>query len=287
MNDSPNTSPVGSSTQLVYLDKCAVCGKPASKKCGGCSLAFYCTAEHQRQHWNEHKENCKPYEVVPLLDTDREDPGGEQQGKGPLCLVALKPIPADTFIISEYPLLSFEKRVEELGLEKILEISGAYPVKCLGCQQNWMGLGGIVEKELGEEGTTWRCQLCGVPICSKRCSLERHQNHCKLLQKLKKKEIRTKDQILQIVEDIQVMQVLEREKAKGTPVNLKRASLSVWSPLLKQVKGIAGPDNLENNYPLSLASTEGSPEGVEVVRLLVNLLQHFSLPMERKIYKRY
>jgi hypothetical protein len=29
-------------------------------KCGRCQLIYYCSVEHQRQHWNSHKIQCSP-----------------------------------------------------------------------------------------------------------------------------------------------------------------------------------------------------------------------------------
>jgi len=41
---------------------CAECGVPATKRCGNCRkygvCVFYCSAEHQKRHWKEHKKSC-------------------------------------------------------------------------------------------------------------------------------------------------------------------------------------------------------------------------------------
>ena len=37
---------------------CPVCGKPGTKVCAGCSKVAYCSKEHQREHWKEHKLVC-------------------------------------------------------------------------------------------------------------------------------------------------------------------------------------------------------------------------------------
>ncbi|KAG2491432.1 hypothetical protein HYH03_010218 [Edaphochlamys debaryana] len=40
---------------------CAQCGaEGATKKCGGCSTAFYCNRECQVAHWGQHKGVCRP-----------------------------------------------------------------------------------------------------------------------------------------------------------------------------------------------------------------------------------
>ncbi len=49
--------------RLARLTRCAVCGKafPAPKSCGRCKDVGYCSKEHQRQHWPEHKATCKAF----------------------------------------------------------------------------------------------------------------------------------------------------------------------------------------------------------------------------------
>lgn len=37
---------------------CLVCNKPTLNKCGGCQEVFYCSFEHQKQHWTIHKSAC-------------------------------------------------------------------------------------------------------------------------------------------------------------------------------------------------------------------------------------
>lgn len=39
--------------------ECAFCGASASKKCARCKAVWYCTADHQRSGWKEHKLVCK------------------------------------------------------------------------------------------------------------------------------------------------------------------------------------------------------------------------------------
>lgn len=40
-------------------NNCAVCGVECSKLCAACRLTVYCTADHQRQHWPQHKSFCQ------------------------------------------------------------------------------------------------------------------------------------------------------------------------------------------------------------------------------------
>ena len=37
---------------------CPLCGKAGLKVCSGCSRVGYCSKEHQREHWPEHKRVC-------------------------------------------------------------------------------------------------------------------------------------------------------------------------------------------------------------------------------------
>ena len=43
------------------LWKCAKCGvnDKNNKKCTGCYYVFYCSLDCQREHWDEHKVECK------------------------------------------------------------------------------------------------------------------------------------------------------------------------------------------------------------------------------------
>ena len=38
---------------------CALCGKPAYGRCGGCGGPAYCDAACQKTHWKAHKAECK------------------------------------------------------------------------------------------------------------------------------------------------------------------------------------------------------------------------------------
>ncbi len=44
---------------------CVVCDKLAKSFCSVCKHVFYCTREHQRQHWSTHKEDCKTLSKLP------------------------------------------------------------------------------------------------------------------------------------------------------------------------------------------------------------------------------
>lgn len=42
---------------------CACCKEPASTRCTGCRLVFYCDRECQRKDWKSHKDICRSYTV--------------------------------------------------------------------------------------------------------------------------------------------------------------------------------------------------------------------------------
>ena len=43
---------------LIQSKNCAMCGAPASQKCGGCRKQRYCSLRCQHQHWPSHKPCC-------------------------------------------------------------------------------------------------------------------------------------------------------------------------------------------------------------------------------------
>lgn len=54
---------------------CELCGKMDDLlKCGGCRSSFYCSKEHQKQHWRKHKLTCKETDKAQLLKQKPEQP---------------------------------------------------------------------------------------------------------------------------------------------------------------------------------------------------------------------
>lgn len=45
------------------IDNCFVCKKLSSLKCSNCVKVYYCSAQHQKQDWKRHKQQCHPFEV--------------------------------------------------------------------------------------------------------------------------------------------------------------------------------------------------------------------------------
>lgn len=44
----------------AMISKCAVCAKETSQRCSRCKCVYYCSVDHQKEHWTkEHKKYCK------------------------------------------------------------------------------------------------------------------------------------------------------------------------------------------------------------------------------------
>lgn len=43
---------------------CAVCQIPAKQFCSACKEVKYCGAEHQKAHWKQHKNECRPFRIA-------------------------------------------------------------------------------------------------------------------------------------------------------------------------------------------------------------------------------
>ena len=124
--------------------KCGVCAAEASSRCAGCYAVAYCTVEHQKEAWAEHKPNCsKPYTV--------------KEGKGVgRYMVATRALAPGDIILRE------KAAVVGPSLE------GAKP-QCLGCS---VGLTEVFHP----------CHYCKAPLCSKKCeSHALHVDECKQL----------------------------------------------------------------------------------------------------------
>ena len=42
---------------------CIVCATPTEHKCSSCHQVHYCSRDHQKQHWKQHKHHCVPAKV--------------------------------------------------------------------------------------------------------------------------------------------------------------------------------------------------------------------------------
>lgn len=126
---------------------CAVCGAEGLP-CARCRLDYYCSKQHQREHWVRHKAGCGALE----LRTD--DPVLGRY------LAAAKDIPAGTVILRDSPLLLVPRIETPLG-----EVYCA--ACCSGLGRRWAG-----------------CARCGWPVCGAACSeATSHLSECQAFQR--------------------------------------------------------------------------------------------------------
>ncbi|KAL1497646.1 hypothetical protein ABEB36_008569 [Hypothenemus hampei] len=129
---------------------CELCKNSCKTKCSKCKLVYYCSVEHQKEHWIEHKEHCKSYEIR------------ENQTLGKF-LVAKRDLERDEIIFVDSPLFFGP------GPYKIEEES---PFSCVGCSK-------ILLDEIRS------CPECGWPACNFDCeglkSPQMHGLECQIL----------------------------------------------------------------------------------------------------------
>ncbi|XP_053610577.1 SET domain-containing protein SmydA-8-like [Plodia interpunctella] len=134
---------------MMERGPCRVCLTQTEHKCSGCQDVHYCTREHQKQDWKQHKHQCVPARV-------KADPTFGRY------LEATRDIKAGDIILKEKPLMNGPMQVT--------------PPVCLGCYK------------LLEEGKTVDCIKCGWPCCSEACTLkEDHIPECYYTQQRGKK----------------------------------------------------------------------------------------------------
>lgn len=80
----------------------------------GCKSATYCSVEHQKRHWKEHKSDCQPFKESESPEVGRY-------------LEATRDIEAGSFILTEMPIVVGPKWILD-------EIERRVPiVPCVGC----------------------------------------------------------------------------------------------------------------------------------------------------------
>lgn len=89
---------------MVEQGACIVCLSPAIQKCSGCQLVHYCSKDHQKEHWKEHKHQCSPARV-------KSDP------KFGRYLEATREIKAGDIVMKEKPLITGPAQVSKVIFE--------------------------------------------------------------------------------------------------------------------------------------------------------------------------
>lgn len=113
----------------------------------GCKLAAYCSTEHQKNHWKDHKIDCKPFKVA------HSDTAGR-------FLKATRDILSGSFILTESPIIVGPKWALDES-ERHLPV-----VPCVGCFTPTLVY------------SNSRCPHCKWPICTPNCpGLENDRLH--------------------------------------------------------------------------------------------------------------
>lgn len=127
----------------MIKQECAVCNKPASQCCSNCNVVYYCTRDHQKSDWKNHKNKCAPYKI------ERNDVLGRY-------LIATRNIKAGEIIMKKSPIVIGPK-------------TASFPI-CLGCH-----------KRIETGINFYRCSKCKWPMCNALCeSSNIHIEECEI-----------------------------------------------------------------------------------------------------------
>lgn len=85
---------------------CELCGKMENLlKCGRCRISFYCSKEHQKQHWKKHKLTCREADrtkIVPQTPQQLEKPADPKLISSETDSSNTKPKPQTQKLATEY-----------------------------------------------------------------------------------------------------------------------------------------------------------------------------------------
>ncbi|MPC50943.1 Protein msta, isoform A [Portunus trituberculatus] len=162
--------PPGDVYRKMVVGACAVCGCPASQRCGKCHLTAYCSKDHQKQHWKTHRTECSPYRKLP-----GKQPIIKQTKRFPSCskcscisqsaaaqtllqAAANCPVVCQSENLGRYLEASRDILPGEIILKDSPLVLGPRQVTvpvCLGCFTPVNG--------------TYSCTMCGWPLCGPEC----------------------------------------------------------------------------------------------------------------------
>ena len=132
------------SRHFFYANICHVCQRHDNefplKKCGKCEMIFYCSKEHQKQHWPLHKDFCQNISYLKQT-SDNRDTYDDEEGQDRL----INKEHIDTKVNLIYLMETFMKRKLEPYENEIIEYSKVCEVcqegdpnllkSCTGCPQ--------------------------------------------------------------------------------------------------------------------------------------------------------
>ncbi|XP_042221386.1 SET domain-containing protein SmydA-8-like isoform X2 [Homarus americanus] len=128
---------------MVLKKACEVCGGEATVSCSVCYGSHYCSSEHLRHHWEDHRRCCHP--VI-----EQTDPAAGR------FLATSRDVQAGELLLKESPIAVGPRATS--------------PLVCLGCHE-------LIP------GTEFpRCPSCWWPLCSSDCvTSSLHQAECPIL----------------------------------------------------------------------------------------------------------
>ncbi|XP_059097144.1 uncharacterized protein LOC131891555 isoform X2 [Tigriopus californicus] len=138
---------------------CGFCANPGQFTCSRCHMVRYCSKEHQKKHWKEHKTSCKCYRVEENEVYGRfltAQPGLPGQSPPPV-------IKAGQRILQSSPVLVGPR----------LECPSPVCLSCLKAlvsdgRGRRAGLGGLTQAMKTKEESV-NCKSCQFAFCSQEC----------------------------------------------------------------------------------------------------------------------
>ncbi|XP_022118009.2 SET domain-containing protein SmydA-8 [Pieris rapae] len=131
------------------MPACEVCQQPANQTCGGCKSVFYCSRNHQKTAWKEHKFQCRLFEIQFSNTAGRY-------------LVATRDIKQGEIILREKAAVSGPRT--------------ACTAHCLSCNKK------LEPMNVDETLDYYKCSGCYWPMCGLKCEKSSvHEEECKLM----------------------------------------------------------------------------------------------------------
>ncbi|XP_001950081.1 SET domain-containing protein SmydA-8 [Acyrthosiphon pisum] len=206
------------SKHLKNISHCAFCGNSASSKCAACTLVVYCSKEHQKAHWKQHKNECLSYELQIDSNVGRH-------------LIAKRTINPFEIIIQEEPLVIGPK------------FPTSEPI-CIKCLQRLKRSESLVES---------LCEKCLWPICGTGCvtSINKniHEGECTVLVKGSEKIAKNNDYMYDALTPLKCLLLQFTDKNKWNRLMELKSHMEYRGPESEVYEEINSVYNyLKNNY---------------------------------------